>query len=72
MYVCTTYQVHHVALYYYKYHYSDTAGCLFVKGARKGVHRNYFHETTLAELLHAMEFLLIFDETNFIEVPKIL
>ena len=47
-------------------------GAFFVKGARKGVHRNYFHETTLAELLHAMEFLLIFDETNFIEVPKIL
>ena len=26
---------------------------------------------TLAELLHAMEFPLIFGEANFIEVPKI-
>ena len=49
----------------------------FANGARKGVRGNYFHETTLAELftihmnLHAMEFLLIFGETNFVEVPKI-
>ena len=48
----------------------------FVTGARKGVCGNYFHEMTLAELftIHlnicAMEFLLIFGETNFIEVPK--
>ena len=45
-------------------------------GARKGVYGNYFHEPTLAELftihmnLHVMEFLLIFSETNFVEVPK--
>ena len=38
---------------------------------------NYFHEMTLAELftihvnLHAMEFLLISSEPNFMEVPKI-
>ena len=48
----------------------------FVTGARKGVCGNYFHEMTLAELftihlnIRAMEFLLIFGETNFIEVPK--
>ena len=49
----------------------------FMNGARKGVRGNYFHETTLAELftihvnLHTMEFLLIFGETNFVEVPRI-
>ena len=60
----------------------DTVGHLysiatnFANGARKGVRGNYFHETTLAELftihmnLHTMEFPLIFDETNFVEVPK--
>ena len=48
----------------------------FANGARKGVCGNYFHEPTLAELftihmnLHAMEFPLIFGETNFVEVPK--
>ena len=49
----------------------------FANGARKGVCGNYFHQTTLAELftihvnLHAMEFPLIFGETNFVKVPKI-
>ena len=49
----------------------------FANGARKRVHGNYFHETTLAEFftihvnLHMMEFPLIFAETNFVEVPKI-
>ena len=49
----------------------------FANGARKAVCGNYFHKTTLAELftihvnLHAMEFPLIFGETNFVEVPKI-
>ena len=48
-----------------------------MNGAKKGVCGNYFHKTTLAELftihvnLHTMEFLLIFGETNFVEVPKI-
>ena len=40
------------------------------------VHACMFQEMTLAELftihvnLHAMEFLLIFGETNFVKVPK--
>ena len=48
----------------------------FANGARKGVYGNYFHGMTLAELftlhvnLQAMEFPLIFGETNFVEVPK--
>ena len=39
--------------------------------------QNYFHEMTLAALftihvnLHAMEFPLIFGETNFVEVPNL-
>ena len=49
----------------------------FANGARKGVHGNYFHKMTLAELFtiyvnsHKIEFPLIFGETNFVKVPKI-
>ena len=49
----------------------------FCEWSKKGSSWNYFHETTLAELftvhvnLHAMEFPLIFGETNFVKVPKI-
>ena len=51
-------------------------GYKFCEWSKKGVCGNYFHETTLAALftihvnLHAMEFLLIFGETNFVEVAK--
>ena len=50
----------------------------FANGATKGVHGNYFHKMTLAELftihvnLHVIARVsLIFGETNFMEVPKI-
>ena len=52
-------------------------GYKFANGANKGVRGNYFCETTLVALftihvnLYAMEFPLIFGETNFVEVPKI-
>ena len=49
----------------------------FANEAQKGVHGNNFHKMTLAVLftihvhLHAMEFPLIFGETNFVKVLKI-
>ena len=52
-------------------------GHKFREWNKKGVRGNYFHETKLVVLftihmnLHAMEFLLIFGEKLFVEVPKI-
>ena len=48
----------------------------FVNGLKKKVRRNCFHESTLVSSLQSaicvmIEFLLIFSETNFMEVPKI-
>ena len=52
-------------------------GYKFREWSKKGSSWNYFHEMTLVVLftihanLHAMNFPLIFGETNFTEVPKI-
>ena len=48
-----------------------------MNGIEKEVCRNYFYEMTLVAPftihvnLHAIEFPLIFGDTNFVEVPKI-
>ena len=46
----------------------------FGNGLKKEVRRNYFHESTLVSSVQSticvtIEFLLIFDEANFMEVP---
>ena len=52
-------------------------GYKFCEWSKKGSLWKLFSQTTLAELftihvnLHTMEYLLIFGETNFVEVPKI-
>ena len=48
----------------------------FANGLKRELQGNYFHESTLVSPLHfaihvMIEFPLIFDETNFVEVPKI-
>ena len=48
----------------------------FVNRLKKEVQGNYFHESTLVSSLQStvcvmIEFLLIFDETNSVEAPKI-
>ena len=57
---------------------STTVGQLYFEGYKfcECTKRKYFHESTLVSSLQfaihvTIEFLLIFGETNFVEVPKI-
>ena len=61
----------------------STVGCLFLRATifvnklKKEVRGNYIHESTLVSSLQSairvtIKFLLIFDETNFVEFKQIL
>ena len=69
MYVCM-----YVCMYVYGHLFSRATN--FANGLKREVRGSYFHESTSVSPLHfaihvTIEFPLIFDETNFVEVPKI-